>query len=432
MEKQSKESTKKNKVSKKNTHTRKKKSNLDIEEIKENNNSSKSMFGLSEVIGLVLITMLVSVGISFVVTYTVLNKKYNNPKDRYANEIVKQYNYIIDNYYDKLDNQKLVDGAIKGMIDTLGDEHSIFIDEEKNDNFDKTLEGSYEGAGIEVYNKDGSIIVLRCFAGSPAYEAGIRANDKIIAFNDIDLKEKATTELSSMIAEYPSNKKFTLTYERDGKQTKVSLKKKYLVIPSVTSKTYNKNNKKVGYIAVSQFSATTYNQFKKALAKLEKQNIDSLIIDLRDNSGGHLSVVDDMLSLFMDKKHVIYQIQSKDNIKKYYSSGKVNKTYPIVILQNEISASASELMSSALQEQLNATVVGTVSYGKGTVQELINLKDGNEYKFTTKKWLTSKGKWINDKGVEPAVKVELDQKYHETYDEKDDNQLQRALEEAIK
>ena len=195
---------------------------------------------------------------------------------------------------------------------------------------------------------------------------------------------------------------------------------------------YEENNKKVGYLNVTTFSATTYNQFKKALNSLEEQGMQSLIIDLRGNSGGHLSVVTDMLALFMDDSHVIYQIESKGQTTKYYSEGKKDVTYPIVILQDENSASASELMASSLQEQLNATIVGTNSYGKGTVQEVVDLEDGNQYKFTTKKWLTSKGKWINEVGVKPDVEVKLNESYFQTFEEKDDNQLQTALKEASK
>ena len=389
-----------------------------------------SVFGMTEVIGLIIITMVVSVIMTAIIVYALMSRDDSDREDRYTDEIIKQYNYIINNYYETIDKEKLADGAIKGMLEALDDEHSTFIDEASNTTFDKTLEGSYEGVGIEVYSDGTNIIVLRCFENTPAYEAGIRAGDKILAFNNHDLKGQATTVLSNYIAEYDSNKTFTLTYERDGKQDKVEMKKKYVVIPSVTSKTYEQNNKKIGYLGVSQFSATTYHQFKVALEKLEAENIDSLIIDLRDNTGGHLSVVSDMLSLFMDKTHVIYQIQTKDKTEKFYSTGKKTKNYPIIILQNGSSASASELMSSALKEQLNATVVGTSSYGKGTVQELIDLNDGNEYKFTTKKWLTSKGEWINGKGVTPTVEVELNDKFYETLLESDDNQLQTALQKA--
>ena len=186
-------------------------------------------------------------------------------------------------------------------------------------------------------------------------------------------------------------------------------------------------NHKIGYIKIDIFSATTYSQLKKTIEKLEKENIEGMIIDVRDNTGGHLTVVSDMLSLMMDKSHVIYQIENKGKKTKYYSTGKKTKQYPIVILQNSGSASASELFTAAMKEEYGAKVVGTKSYGKGTVQELNTLQDGTQYKFTTKKWLTPKGNWIHEKGITPDENVELDEKYFENPTQENDNQLQKAL-----
>ena len=175
------------------------------------------------------------------------------------------------------------------------------------------------------------------------------------------------------------------------------------------------------------FSATTYNQFEKAVQKLENEQVEGMIIDLRDNTGGHLSVVTDMLSLFLDDSHVIYQIEDKDQTTKYYSTGKETKEYPVVILQNGNSASASELFTAAMKEEYGAKVVGTTSYGKGTVQELNTLQDGTQYKFTTKKWLTPKGNWVHEKGITPDVEVELDEGYRNEPTRENDNQFQRAV-----
>lgn len=151
-----------------------------------------------------------------------------------------------------------------------------------------------------------------------------------------------------------------------------------------------------------------------------------MVIDVRDNSGGHLTTAVSILSLLLDKTHVIYQTQTKETTEKFYSTGKETKSYPIVVLQNAQSASASELLSIALQEEYGATVIGEVSYGKGTVQELVNA-DSAEYKFTTKKWLSPKGNWIQKKGVIPDIVVTLDQNYIDNPSEKNDNQLQTAI-----
>lgn len=399
--------------------------------IKSEKKRRSSRFGLAEVIVLVVTTMVVSLFMGGAVTYSIFYKSDLVVEEKELSELIENYHYIKENYYSEINTENLIDGAIKGMLEALGDRHSSFIEDGNASNFDKELQGSYEGVGIEVYNLDDGIYINRVFANSSAADAGLKPGDKIISVDKKNLIGKTTSEFSDYIKNKKGNT-FEIVYERDKKQETVTLKRKFVVIPSVTSKVLEENNKKIGYINISTFSATTTNQFEKELKKLETQKIDSLILDLRGNSGGHLSVVKDMLSLLMDKTHIIYQIESKEETIKYYSEGTENKMYPIVVLQNKSSASASELMASALQEQVNAIVVGTTSYGKGTVQEVVNLTNGNQYKFTTKKWLTSKGNWINGIGVKPNIEVELDSKYIETFEDIDDNQLQTAIREASK
>ena len=175
----------------------------------------------------------------------------------------------------------------------------------------------------------------------------------------------------------------------------------------------------------------TDTQFKKHLDELEKDGIDSLIIDLRGNTGGHLTSVENMMSMFLDKTKVIYQIESKGKTTKYYSKGKETKKYPIVVLVDELSASASEMLTATLKESYGATVVGKTTFGKGTVQELLDSNE-NQYKITTKKWLTPNGNWINEVGVKPDVEVDLDEKYLKEPTKENDNQLQKAIEVLTK
>ncbi len=187
-----------------------------------------------------------------------------------------------------------------------------------------------------------------------------------------------------------------------------------------------KNGKKIGYIYIGIFANATTKQFETKLKELEDEQIDSLIIDVRNNSGGHLTTAVSILSNLLDKTHVIYQTETKNKTEKFYSNGKQTKTYPIVVLQNNASASASELLSIALKEEYGATVIGNVSYGKGTVQELVN-SNSAEYKFTTKKWLSPKGNWINETGVKPDIEVEQGDSYSDNPIDENDTQLQAAL-----
>lgn len=389
----------------------------------------KNPFTHSEVIFLVVITAIISI----FTTYTIV--RVSNTKselgmsddEKALQEFIDTYQNILDSYYEDVDSQELIDHAIAGMLSGLDDPYSIYFDEDSSSTFDATLEGSYNGVGLEVYNDtDMNIVVSRVFEGSSAEEAGIEEGDIIKEVDGKDLTGKATTEFSDYTKEKEDDE-FQVVYLHDGEEKNATLKRKVIIIQSVTSEVLEENDKKIGYIQVDIFSATTYNQFEKAVQKLEKEQVEGMIIDLRDNTGGHLSVVTDMLSLFLDDSHVIYQIEDKDQTTKYYSTGKETKEYPVVILQNGNSASASELFTAAMKEEYGAKVVGTTSYGKGTVQELNTLQDGTQYKFTTKKWLTPKGNWVHEKGITPDVEVELDEGYRNEPTRENDNQFQRAV-----
>lgn len=389
----------------------------------------KNPFTHSEVIFLVVITAVISIFTTYTIVRVSDTKSELGMSDdeKALQEFIDTYQNILDSYYEDVDSQELIDHAIAGMLSGLDDPYSIYFDEDSSSTFDATLEGSYNGVGLEVYNDtDMNIVVSRVFEGSSAEEAGIEAGDIIKEVDGKDLTGKATTEFSDYTKEKEDDE-FQVVYLHDGEEKNATLKRKVIIIQSVTSEVLEENDKKIGYIQVDIFSATTYNQFEKAVQKLENEQVDGMIIDLRDNTGGHLSVVTDMLSLFLDDSHVIYQIEDKDQTTKYYSTGKETKEYPVVILQNGNSASASELFTAAMKEEYGAKVVGTTSYGKGTVQELNTLQDGTQYKFTTKKWLTPKGNWVHEKGIAPDVEVELDEGYRNEPTRENDNQFQRAV-----
>lgn len=389
----------------------------------------KNPFTHSEVIFLVVITAVISIFTTYTIVRVSDTKSELGMSDdeKALQEFIDTYQNILDSYYEDVDSQELIDHAIAGMLSGLDDPYSIYFDEDSSSTFDATLEGSYNGVGLEVYNDtDMNIVVSRVFEGSSAEEAGIEAGDIIKEVDGKDLTGKATTEFSDYTKEKEDDE-FQVVYLHDGEEKNATLKRKVIIIQSVTSEVLEENDKKIGYIQVDIFSATTYNQFEKAVQKLEKEQVEGMIIDLRDNTGGHLSVVTDMLSLFLDDSHIIYQIEDKDQTTKYYSTGKETKEYPVVILQNGNSASASELFTAAMKEEYGAKVVGTTSYGKGTVQELNTLQDGTQYKFTTKKWLTPKGNWVHEKGIAPDVEVELDEGYRNEPIRENDNQFQRAV-----
>ena len=392
-------------------------------DIKVNNKKTLPTFKTKEVVFLLLITAIISLIMGGIVTYNVTLKGTN--VDSELAEFIKNYDYITNNYYGDVDKNELIDSAISGMLNTL-DKNSTYVGSD-DDNFSIYLEGSYEGTGIQVYNdENNNIVIYSVFDDTSASKAGLKAGDVIIRLNDKDTTNMSIADFSSIVKKQKG--KFKITYKRDDEEKTVSLKVSKVELKSVYSETIEKNDKKIGYIQMSIFANNTYEQFKKALSNLENENMNGLIIDLRSNSGGHLSSAEEIISLFLDSSHPIYQIKTKDSLNTYYSLGKETKKYKIVILIDKNSASASEVVTSALTEQYGAVTVGEKSYGKGTVQELQSLNDGEQYKLTTKSWLTSKGKVIDGKGIEPDYKVSLDEKYYDEPSFDNDNQLQKAIE----
>lgn len=388
--------------------------------------SKKKKFGPTEVIVLVTSTLIISLSMGTFLGYRLFNNsKSNNKYSAEVQQFLDNYQYIIDNYYEEVDEEKLIDGAIKGVISALGDPFSSFIDE--SDSLNLTLEGSFVGIGVEIItNEQGNIQIRKIFEGSPAEKSGLQVGDVITNVNGVDFKTKVPSELSNYIKN--TNGEILVIIERNGQAKTFKLEKGLVIIKSVTSNIYENGGKKTGYIKVDVFSATTYNQFKTELTKLENSGIKSLVIDLRNNSGGHLSVVRDITSLFLNSDKILYQTQFKEEIEKFYSSGKTDKQYEIVLLANAESASASELMIAALKDNLNSKIVGVKTFGKGTVQEVQDLTDGSKYKFTIKKWLTPKGMWVHGRGISPDYEVISSSDYITNPTFENDNQLQKALE----
>lgn len=388
---------------------------------------NKNSFSSIEVIFLIIVAALVGIGVGFF-----LNKNnYKNYSDE-ENEIIKNYNYILNNYYKKIDKSKLVSGAVDGMLNTLDDDYAELLSQENDSSIYMSLQGSYDGIGIEIYNdENNNIVVLGVLEDSPALKAGIQKGDIIKKVDETLFQNRNIKELTSYIKNN-DNKEYNVVVLRNGEEINLVVEKKTVTIKSVLSKVIEKEDKKIGYIYISIFSNTTFFQFKSALNELEKNGIDSLIIDVRENSGGHLSTAVSILSNFLDNKKVIYQIEKNNKKTKYYSDGVETKTYPIVVIQNGNSASASELLASALKESYGATIVGETSYGKGTVQELNSLTNGDSYKFTTKKWLTPKGNWIDEKGIKPDIEVKLSEDYINNPSDETDNQLNAAIDFLMK
>ena len=343
-------------------------------------------------------------------------------------EVVRTYKNLTNDYYEKVDKEKLTNAAIKGMVESLGDPYTVYIDNEKAEVFNQRVTGEYYGIGAVVGRVDKKIIVAGVIKDSPAEEAGIKSGDEIIKIDDTVITEKMDTSEVTELLKNDKKVKTTIKINRNDEEKDIVIEKKEIDIPSVGSEVMEKDGKKIGYLDLSIFAANTYEQFKKELNGLEKEGITDLIIDVRNNPGGHLDQVSKILSTFVPKGEVIYQIKAKGKTKKTFSNNKKAKKYKIAVLVNGDSASASEILAAGLKESADAKIVGVKTFGKGTVQKAYSLVSGAVVKYTYEEWLTPKGTSINKKGITPDVSVELDESYYKNPTLEKDNQLQKAIE----
>lgn len=341
--------------------------------------------------------------------------------------LYETYDTIMSEYYKDVDSDKLIEGAINGMLESLDDEHTMYFDKKSKEEFDSELSGNYYGIGAQIQlTSDETIKITKVFDDSPAKKAGLKEEDIFVSVDGTSVKGKSATEVANMLKS-DSVKTSTIVVKRNDKELTFKVTKENITLFSVSSEMLDNNGKNVGYLSVSIFGQKTYSQFKDALTKLEKQDMDSLIIDLRGNTGGYLSTVTNMLEEFIDKGNVIYQIQSSSGVKQYKTVKASDKKYKIIVLIDGGSASASEIMSAAMKEVYGATLVGQTTYGKGTVQTTKDLSNGSMIKYTIEKWLTPSGKNIDKEGIKPDYEVELGDSYKNNPTKENDAQLQKAL-----
>ena len=391
-------------------------------------------FSLFEVIVLIALSVTVSLSLGMIlVEHNHRQKNNNEVTDKYLENFIDNYNYIIENYYGDVDKEQLINNAIAGMMNSLDDPYSVYIDDDTTNNFNINLQGNYKGLGVSIVKDPESnyIMIYSVFNDSPADKAGLKAGDLIKSVDGNLTTEIDPTEFSNNILKN-EQKDFSFIIIRNNEEFEIKLSKENVVIKSVESDLIEREDKKIGYIYISIFANNTSAQFKDQLLKLENEGIDALIIDVRSNTGGHLSSVDAILSILLTDSQITYKLDDGKSVKCYYGSLKKNKDYEIILLGDGYSASASEVLISSLRDNLHAKLIGVKTFGKGTVQELITLSNGVQYKITTQKWLSPNGTWVNDtEGIMPDIEVKMDEKYYTTYEKDDDNQLQTAIEYVI-
>ncbi|MRG84759.1 S41 family peptidase [Salinibacillus xinjiangensis] len=322
-------------------------------------------------------------------------------------KVVQAYNIIEKNYFEDVEQSKLVEGAIQGMLDTLEDPHSVYMNKEMVEQFNQSIESSFEGIGAEVSMEDGQVTIVAPIKGSPAEDAGLRPKDKIL---EVDGESLEGLDLNTAVSKIRGEKgtEVELTILRAGSSDPVTVPvvRDEIPVETIYPEVKTVDGKKTGIIQITSFSQNTADEFNEALADLEEQGIEGLIIDVRGNPGGLFTSVEKILENFIPEDQPYVMIQEKNGEKiRYYSGTKEKKEYPIAVLTNQGSASASEILAAAMKEA-GYPVIGQTTYGKGTVQKTIQMGDGSNIKITIYRWLTPDGKWINEKGVKPTMEVE--------------------------
>jgi len=340
----------------------------------------------------------------------------------------KVWDTLKEKYVDsnQLDSKKLFYGSIKGMMQATGDPYTAFLDPEENKEFNEDITGRFEGIGAELGIKNKILTVIAPLEDSPAEKSGLRAGDKIIKINGETAAEMSIDEAVDKIRG-PKGTKVKLTVFRNGdaEAREIEITREIINVKSVKFELKEDN---IAYFKIIKFGEETDKEFSLAVKRALSQGAKKVILDMRNNPGGYLDAAVNMAGKMIPKGNiVVIEENSRGKRKEIYAKGgDVLSRMETVVLINMGSASASEILAGALRENRdNVTVVGETSYGKGSVQEFINLPQGTAVKITVSKWLTPKGEQINEKGIKPDIEVKMS---YEDFENDRDPQLEKALE----
>lgn len=373
----------------------------------------------------VLVVALAVGGVKFV-----QQRQYNGvlSDSSYVQKIEYLEKMIDQEYLGEVDNAEMAEGIYAGLVYGLGDVYSRYYTADEYAQETASTDGAYAGIGVSIQkNKNGGVQIAECYEGGPGAEAGLQTGDVITAINDTDVTDMELSDVVSLIREN-KDKTIVLTVfrENEEKSREISVDVTDVELPSVFGEMLDK---KTGYIQITQFTGVTPQQYKDMFAELKDKGMERLVIDLRDNPGGLLTSVCDILREILPEGLIVYTEDKYGNREEETCDGKHQLDMPLAVLVNENSASASEIFAGAVQDHEVGTIVGITTYGKGVVQELRQLSDGSAVKLTVSNYYTPNGNSINKVGIKPDVEVklasELLNKDEITHEE--DNQLQKAL-----
>lgn len=340
-------------------------------------------------------------------------------------KLVRTYVLIKSQYLDQVDTAKLINGAAKGMVDSLGDPYSVYLDRDAYKELNMQIEGTFGGIGVEIdLDEDKQLVVVSPLPGTPAGRAGIKSGDVIKQIDDQDTSNMSIVEAAALLRGKPGTSvSLKIWRKEESRSFQVDLAREQIAVPSVRGKMLSEYPG-IGYLQVMHFNRTsTITQLQQELEKLEAANYRGLIMDLRGNPGGDLEAAVELAGYFLQKGPVL-KIVHKEGVEDIWQPGRAapRVKVPLVVLVNEGSASASEIVAGAIKDTDSGILVGTCTFGKGLVQTVFNLGNGEGIKLTTNKYLTPNGYDIHKKGIEPDVVVKQPDKGER------DLQLEKAIE----
>lgn len=380
-------------------------------------------FNLISVIIIICITSVVSAVTAGIIVTNNYNLSYSDlSNDKELADFIKAYSNIVNNYYENVDKEKMLDSALNAMLNYLGDNYTTYLTDEQRKALEESLQGTYQGIGVEI-NKDR--VITKVTKNGPAEAAGLQAGDRFMIVDGTKLNDTDGTAVGVLIRG-TEKKSVDIVVDRNGEELTFNVKIGTIEEPAVT---YEMKESNIGYIQISKFSRPLTSQMETALRELEANGMEKLIIDLRNNTGGYLDSAETTASLFLKKGKLIYSLEDKNSKEDYYDQTETSRDYPIVILINNNSASSAEILAAALKDSYGAVLVGQTSYGKGKVQQTYDMEDGSMAKFTSARWLRPTGDCIDQKGIKPDFEVSQTTQKDENGEELIvDTQLVKALE----
>jgi len=378
------------------------------------------------------------IGAGVVFGYYNFGHRYNISFDqsKVSSDNVKKFGQVQSllesKYYEDVDENKLLEGAISGMADSLNDPYTVYFNKDQMKSFTEQTDGSYVGIGVSItMDNSGLLTVVEPFEDSPALAAGIKKDDKIIKVDDKDVTTIRDENMIIKMIKGPENSKVKISVYRPSENKSIDLEmlRKKIKIVNIKSEVLQNN---IGYIKLTMFDADIASQFEQHLNGLLAKGIKSLVIDVRDDPGGAYDQVIQIANRLLPKDLIVYTEDKNKKKEEQWSDDSQQLNMPIAVLINGNSASASEILAGALKDNKKATLVGTKSFGKGLVQEVKQLDDGSGLKVTIARYFTPSGVCIQGIGIMPDAQVELADKYKQLpvsqVPRDDDTQLKKAIE----